>query len=145
MQGCAMRRSVLVMSFLFSIAGAISADDALFVGLPLLRVSEGGTSRSTEALQLSEAKKWTCSIEERRGNYFWTSREDKPLSRHRSGAFLTFAAIDGSGYVRMIDPSMLHDLPSLEPAETRFEYVEHLLLGLSSVTYYGKMLPQPGK
>ena len=28
------------------------------------------------------------------------------------------------------------------PAEERFDYVEHILLGLRSVTYYGKAVPE---
>jgi hypothetical protein len=59
------------------------------------------------------------------------------MIRLYSGAFITFLATDGSGYVRIIAPGMKDSASLMGDAESSFDYVEHLLIGLRSVTYYG--------
>ena len=44
---------------------------------------------------------------------------------------------DGSGYIRVLDPDMKAAAALVYPSAKSFDYVEHLLAGLDSVTYYG--------
>jgi len=60
------------------------------------------------------------------------------MVRIESGAFITFIAVNGSGYVRMIAPGMKKPAALMSDAEAQFDYVGHILIGLRSVTYYGK-------
>jgi len=78
-----------------------------------------------------------CVISRIEDRYYWASRENKELVRIVSGGFVTFLAVDGAGYVRIIVPEMKEAVSLMSGTEKRFDYVEHLLLGLRSVTYYG--------
>jgi hypothetical protein len=59
--------------------------------------------------------------------------------RIQAGSFITYLAVDGSGYIRTIDPEAKSAAALMSDTESKFDYVEHLLVGLRSVTYYGKM------
>lgn len=78
-----------------------------------------------------------CVISEIGGRYYWASRENKEMTRQEGGAFITFLAVDGGGYVRIIAPGMKQAVSLTGETEAKFDYVEHLLIGLKSVTYYG--------
>lgn len=76
-------------------------------------------------------------ISEIGGRYYWATRENTEVVRQVSGAFITYLAINGSGYVRVIDKSVKAAASLMSPTEVEFDYVEHMMLGLRSVTYYG--------
>jgi hypothetical protein len=59
------------------------------------------------------------------------------MVRIESGAFVTYVAVNGSGYVRQIVPGMKAAAALAGDTESKFDYVEHILIGLKSVTYYG--------
>ena len=50
----------------------------------------------------------------------------------KSGIFYTFHAFDGSGYVKIGDMSALS-----QSSEKQYFYMEHLILGLETITYWG--------
>jgi hypothetical protein len=110
-------------------------------GVPSVKISEGGIDRAVENIQPSKAVSLACVIQEIDGKYYWASRGNKPLVQVTSGAFITYLAVDGAGFIRTIDPSSRTAAALLSDTESTFEYVEHLNLGLRSVTYYGKMNP----
>lgn len=110
----------------------------VFSGLPVVKVSEGGVGRAPETLTRKMAVNHACVISEIEGKYYWATRENKELIRRTSGAFTTYIAVDGSGYVRVVDPDAKHAAALMSPTEAKFDYIEHLLLGLRTVTYFGK-------
>jgi len=59
------------------------------------------------------------------------------MARIESGAFITFLALTGAGYVRIIAPAHKAAASLMGDTERQFDYVEHALIGLKSVTYYG--------
>ncbi len=135
------------MSFLrfkLSVAAAIlilplaSIAGTVFSGSPIQKISEAGTERVAEQIPSGRASSISCVINENTGKYYWATRGNKEMFRLSSGAFITYVAVDGSGYVRVIDPSAKQAAELMSPTEAKFDYVEHLLLGLRSVTYYGK-------
>lgn len=75
----------------------------VFTGRPFFKISEGGNNRTPEQLDLARAVSLECVISRIGEEYYWASREDTPLSRVESGAFITFVASNGAGYVRVID------------------------------------------
>ena len=109
----------------------------VFTGVPNVKISEGGSGRLVEAVPRSQAANLQCVISEIGGKYYWATRGNKELSRNVGGAFITYIAVDGSGYVRIIDPQRKSIPSSMSETEATFDYVEHALLGLRSVTYYG--------
>ncbi len=91
-----------------------------------------------ESLTNDKAINLECVISRIGNNYYWASRENTPLGSVESGAFVTFVAVNGSGYVRIIKPEMKKAASLMSETEDLYDYVEHLLIGLRSVTYYGK-------
>ena len=129
---------VIAASFAFSF-DAQSQTRTVFSGIPSIKVSEGGTERTAEALNRSQAANLGTVISKISGKYYWATRGNKEMVSLVSGTFVTYLALDGSGYVRVIDPNVKAETPLMSPTEAKFDYVEHLLLGLRSVSYYGKM------
>lgn len=102
----------------------------VFSGLPVVKVSEGGVERVPETLPRDKAVDLTCVISESGGKYYWVTRENKEMVRRTSGAFITYIATDGSGYVRLVDSSAKGAASLMSATEAKFDYVEHLLVGL---------------
>ena len=128
---------VFVLCFFsnFCTAQAVS-----FSGIPSVKVTEGGNERNAEKIEQSKAFSVACIVKEIDGKFFWETRGNKPLLKIDSGAFITFFAVDGSGYVRLIKPSLKDAASMMSNTEKNFDYVEHLTLGLRSITYYGKSI-----
>ena len=128
---------VFVFSFFinFCIAQSIS-----FTGIPSVKVTEGGIERNSEKIEQSKAISVACIVKEIDGKFFWETRGNKPLVKIDSGAFIIFLAVDGSGYIRFIKPALKEAVSVMSATEKSFDYVEHLILGLRSVTYYGKSI-----
>ncbi|TKS61864.1 MAG: hypothetical protein EWM73_02911 [Nitrospira sp.] len=118
---------------------ASAQSHTVFEGLPVVKISEGGTERLPQTLSREKAVSFGCAISEIDGKYYWASRENKELIRRTSGAFVTYIAIDGSGYIRVIEPNEKSVASLMSPSEATLDYVEHLLIGLQSVTYYGNI------
>src|SRR5262245_39357399 len=98
---------LLCLLFVLSASPASGQATLVLQGQPIVRTGVGGlgiTDGALEHLSPAEAKKYECLIHKRDGKYYWTSRDNKELMQAGSGAFMTFMARDGSGYVRMIRP-----------------------------------------
>ena len=75
-----------------------------------------------------QSKEFVCIISRRDGKYYWTSRNNIEVTRIESGPFITFSAMNGSGYVRYTQA--VPDSP--------IDYMEHLIDKLFTITYWGK-------
>jgi hypothetical protein len=116
----------------------IQISEIIFTGIPLIKIlNENGKEGSPERLPKDRASEYKCSIAKRGDKYFWQSRENVELSRNQSGIYTTFVAKNGSGYIRIIDSKMKKVL--FEKEEQPYDYMEHLITGLSTITYYGTM------
>ena len=98
----------------------------------------GGVGRVPETFARSKAVDFACIISEIGGKYYWATRENKEMVRSTSGSFTTYSAVDGSGYVRVLDPDLKELAALMSDTEAKFDYVEHLLIGLRTVTYFGR-------
>lgn len=137
-----MKTAVLSLIIILITSVSVFAEEAIiFTGIPKIKISEGGVSRIPENLTQAKAAQLECTITKVREKYYWTSRENVELLPIAGGAFVTYWAANGSGYVRVTRPELRAELrrmgASLGDPEAIFDYVEHLLLGLKSVTYYG--------
>jgi len=126
----------LTASLLFAVP-AFSQTKTILSGVPSVKVSESGTERTAVSLSSEQAKSLGCVITLSGQKCYWSSRGNKELVAFSSGAFTTYVALDGSGFVRVVDPASKASASLMSPTEAKFEYVEHLLVGLRSVTYYG--------
>ena len=133
-------RTVLIAVLaLCAISGSLAAQPpvTVFKGRPSVKISEGGTERTPEQIARARASNLECVVSQIGNSYYWASRENTQLTRIDAGAFTTFVAVNGAGYIRIIKPETRGAAALMGDAEARFDYVEHILVGLRSVTYYG--------
>ena len=137
-----MKKIILTLLILTIASPLFAKEEIVFTGMPEIKISEGGVNRVPENLTKDKAIKFKCTITKADDKYYWASRENVELVPIASGAFITYWAVNGSGYVRLVKPEMKGEVRKLGAVagdpEEKFDYVEHLLLGLKSVTYYGK-------
>ena len=133
-----MTRILLSAIFILAISQQLLAQaTTVFAGRPSVKISEGGVSRLAEDLPRERAINLECVISKIDENYYWASRENTAMVRVENGAFITYVAENGSGYVRVVGPGMKSAASLMGETEAKFDYVEHLLIGLKNVTYYG--------
>jgi hypothetical protein len=131
-------RLVLVLAtIVFHTTPAAAQATTVFKGLPSVRIIESGTGALPETLSREKAGNLECVISKIGEDYYWASRENKRMVRVEGPTFITFVAVEGQGYVKIIKPDMKDAAALLGEAEQKFDYVEHLLTGLQSITYYG--------
>lgn len=137
-----MKKTILTFILLIIATPVFAKEMIIFAGVPEIKISEGGINRVTENITKDKTYKFKCTITKIDDKYYWTSRENVELIPIASGAFITYWAANGSGYVRVVKPEMKEEVKKIGAiagdTEEKFDYVEHMLLGLKSVTYYGK-------
>lgn len=102
---------------------------------PTVKVESGDGATARHLLSESDRTKYRVTISRRGGRYSWTSREDRELLHHLSGAFHFFIDPRGGGYIKVFDT---HTLPeSVRDPGPRFRYMEHLTFWLGTITYWG--------
>lgn len=113
----------------------------VFIGLPKTGTAFSGTE-DAKLLKLSHerAKKLDCVIIKKGDKYFWTSRDDHEVEKIVGGAFITFRRLDRPDYVRIVNPDLKRGAALLDEAAEKFDYVEHITINLTSLTYYGSAI-----
>ena len=129
----------LLFILIIGFSGSLIAESVtVFKGYPAIKIVERGSSRDANEVLVAKALDLACVISNIDGKFYWASRENVEVFPMVSGAFTTYLAINGSGYVRV---SNLEFRAGLKTAgEGEHDYVEHLLLGLNSITYYGSQI-----
>ena len=137
-----MKKTILTFILLTITTPVFAKEMIIFAGVPEIKISERGINRVTENITKDKTYKFKCTITKIDDKYYWTSRENVELIPIVSVAFITYWAANGSGYVRVVKTEMKEEVKKIgamaEDPEEKFDYVEHMLLGLKSVTYYGK-------
>ncbi len=111
-------------------------EEIVFTGIPEIKIRiENGSQRTPEKLSQAKSIEYKCTITKMDKKYYWATRENVELIPIQSGIWTTFIATTGGGYVRVIDPEMKKIL--FKEGEQPYDYMEHLLLNLSTITYYG--------
>ena len=129
----------LLFILIIGFSGSLIAESVtVFKGYPAIKIIERGSSRDANEVLVAKAPDLACVISNIDGKFYWASRENVEVFPMVSGAFTTYLAINGSGYVRV---SNLEFRAGLKTAgEGEHDYVEHLLLGLNSITSYGRQI-----
>lgn len=129
---------MLFSSLNFSPFNAQTAE-TVFIGFPQVKVSEAGLSRVSKNLVRGDAANLRCIISKIGEKYYWASRENVQLVPiDGGGAFITFVATNGAGYVRIIKSHLKEAASMMSETEERFDYIEHIAVGLSTISYWGK-------
>lgn len=108
----------------------------VFAGKPLVRVQDAGIDRNSSDVAPAQAKEFEVLITQDGEDFFWASRENKPLLRLENQNFITFVAIDGVGYIKIAKPRTVQLMKQKLP-NYPFTYIEHLTAGLTAYTYFG--------
>lgn len=112
--------------------------EIVFEGSPTKSLATGPEFVERKLLTDDESNELrTLIVVDGHGDYFWASREMKPMFRVRSGIYVIYAA--ENGYVKTYDDEFLNDVRDsdsvlFDPAD---EYVEHHHFGLAGFNYYG--------
>src|SRR5688500_15573882 len=77
----------------------------VFKGTPVTKISEGGLQRTPEQVSKANAPNLACVISRVGDNFYWASRENKELVEiSGGGSYITYIAVNGSGYIRVLKP-----------------------------------------
>lgn len=128
---CSILAAVLAL-FVGAETAFAQTPQVVFRGLPQVKVTERGVDRDVGRVTKEQANDLQCVVSRVGLSYYWASRNNLEMERVDAGAFTTYLARDGSGYVRVKSATA-----GANDTERRFDYVEHVLTGLSSTTYYG--------
>jgi len=94
-------------------------------GIPLTQSKSNIQESQNYQLSESQQNEYRLLITKIGENYFWKTRENRPLFKHQSGDITIFIEMGGAGYIR------------ISKVEGRFFYMEHMAHGFQSVTYWG--------
>lgn len=131
-----MRKSALVIAVTLLISSsALAAETVVFEGTPLFKGVSTPADSFTEKLQGEQQRSSQLIITKNGNNYFWFSREKKPLRYFKSGDIHYFVRTDHSDFVKITDaPTNLGE--GLKSA--KFLYMESISDGMKgTINYWG--------
>jgi hypothetical protein len=118
---------IRLAALFFCISLAFAADEAVFTGIPSVRIDADGTQSVRVELSDLGAKKYECRVVGRGKKYVWASRGNRELIRSDSGDYTYFISPEGTGYIKVA-------LTKSGP----FDYMESFTTEMKTVTYWGK-------
>ena len=110
----------------------IPATATTLEGIPTVRIDSAQAGATRRLLSGAEASKDRLTVTVVNGQFYWTSRGNRPLRLSSSGDF-TYLSSEPGQYIRL---TRLND---------KISYVEHVDLGLGSVTWWGELRIAVGK
>ena len=130
------------LALVFAAAASLSASaaDLEFEGMPSVKIEMLEGASQTQPVPPQRAREFAVRVTKTPSGYAWATRNNVPLVKYESGAYITYVATTGAGYVRVLSPTMRTALQSLpkEQREKEFVYMEHIVNQLGSITYFGK-------
>jgi hypothetical protein len=96
-------------------------------GLPTARLDATSEGAKRQRLDRDHAARQALQITIVNGRYYWTSRENRPLTLTTAGEFTYLTPTEPGQYVRF------------RKINDRLSYVEHVDMGFGSVTYWGEL------
>lgn len=127
----------LALSGILILAQIGESGQTVFHGSPAVKVQEDGLQRAATALAPKDAAGYECVISRIGDAYYWASRENRLMIRNDGPGYITYVSPDGGGYVKVLKPEMKRVVSTVNATEAAFDYVEHMPIGLSSITYFG--------
>lgn len=122
------------------LASVLFGGEVEFSGTPQKKIEIDEKGDSAFVLKANEQGKYQVVITKDGENFYWTSRGGVPMMRTESGAYITYVAVNGAGYVRTLTPAMreiFSQLSEKQKKESGYLYMEHLVHRLGSITYFG--------
>jgi len=127
-----MKNTFMVLILLAaSTSFALAENGSIFNGTPSKKIEVYAQESKVFLLSPEEQEEYKVIISKRNGRYYWSSRDNVELELHNSGAYQTYTAKTGAGYIRISNASAYY-------SDNDFTYSEHITLGLNSITYFGR-------
>lgn len=101
-------------------------------GVPTVRIDSTEKGATRRVLTDSEAKQNRLSVRVANGQFYWTSRDNRPLRLDFTDGFTYLQDKPGS-YIKFTK------------VDDKITYVEHVDHGLESITYWGELRVVVGK
>ena len=122
------------------LAPSVWAADVEFEGTPSVKVEVREGVAQTQTVPQQRASEMGVRVMRSANGYLWASRNNVPLVKQESGAYVTYVANTGAGYIRVLNPAMRRAVQSMptEQRDKEFLYMEHMVNQLGSITYFGK-------
>ena len=136
------RNRIVIFLLTFLVITSSSFAENIFIGMPIVKISEAGITRISEKLNKQQADNYQCIIVQEGDKYYWASRQNVELAPLSVGAFTTYIALNGSGLIRIIDKEYKDMASLMSDTEFSYDYIEFLMIGLRTITYYGKAIMQ---
>lgn len=129
---------VVCASFIFSFSA--SAGEVVFEGYPHKKIEVTEQAAATYEITKSQAFEYKVLVEREGDNYYWRTRNNLQLVPTHSGIYITFIAVNGAGYIRVLNDAMreMYNLLPEEEKQKIYLYLEHLVHQMGSITYYGR-------
>jgi len=129
-----------IIAILLFISPTAYAGTFVFEGYPSKKIEITEQTSASFDLTKSEASEYKVVIEKEGEKYYWRSRNNLQLVPMQSGAYVTYLAVNGEGYVRILNETMreLYKMLPDEEKQKSYLYMEHLVHQLGSITYYGR-------
>jgi hypothetical protein len=105
----------------------IPKDASALEGVPTVRLDVTSQETKRQELDRKRAAAQALKIEIVDGRYYWTSRDNRPLTLTKSGEFTYLTSAEPGRYVRF------------RKINDRISYVEHVDMEFGSVTYWGEL------
>lgn len=114
--------------------------EVVFEGLPVKKIEVTESVAATYEVVKTEREKYKVVIVKVGNKYFWKSRGNLEVIPMKSGVYITYLSVTGSGYVRVLNEEMRKLLSMLSEKEKakNYKYFEHLVHQMGSITYYGR-------
>lgn len=112
---------------------AIPKEATALKGTPTVRVDSTTEGTTRRRLTPTEGNQFGLKIDVKDGRYYWTNHRNQPLTVQTSGEFTYLSSTEPGQYIKF---RRLND---------RIAYVEHLDMGLGTVTYWGELQIELGR
>lgn len=130
----------IAIALLLAFATSIQAGEVVFEGYPVKKIETNENSSNVSVLSKEKSTEYKVVITKEGENYYWATRGNLQVVPMQSGFYITFLAVNGTGYVRTLAPearNIFKQLPA-EEQQKQFLYFEHLVHQMGSITYYGR-------
>ena len=109
----------------------------VFRGMPEVRTLLASSGATANEIASKDRGGYEAVVSRIGDRYYWASRENRELLRYETPGFVTYFAVDGSGFVRVQRPNAKALNALMSETEQRYDYTEQLLTGLRTIVYYG--------
>jgi hypothetical protein len=126
-----MKRMILILiliAFAAPSAYAVYAEDSevLIQGIPLRKAESSIDNSEMKIFDHEESEKFQLVIIKEKGKNLWFTREKTELTHTKEGEIHVFVNQQGKGYIKV-----------LRTTPDRCIYMEHMIQGMATVTYWG--------